>query len=442
MFDSAITGIVLSCLLGGLLGVQREIRQQKTKTQDFAGFRTYTLISLFGFLVGFLSFDVLGSFYVLPVTFGGVFLLLVISYYGVSSYDKKQIGIMSQIIALLAFVMGILVSLKYYQLSIMISIITTTILFFGTQLHHFVKNLTQAEIYASLKFAIISLIILPLLPNKNYTLLDLPVFGTFFEKQTLFNLSVLNQIDVFNFYYLWLMVVFISGIAFIGYALMKTIGAQKGILVTGFLGGLMSSTALTSSFSIESRSFKKLSWPLAIGVAIASSVMFFRVLFVVAVLNPNLFLGLLFSLGLMGVCGVLLAVHLYFKKGKESQKINNFELDSPFTIIPALKFALLFLVVMFVTKLLTVIFGNSGIYIISFISGITDVDAITISLSKLAFEGSISNLSAQFGVIIAAFANTFFKGGIAYFLGSKEFFRVVMLVFGFILFIGGFSLIV
>ena len=223
---------------------------------------------------------------------------------------------------------------------------------------------------------------------------------------------------------------------------MKTIGAERGILVTGFLGGFMSSTALTSSFSIESKRYNNLSWPLGVGVVIASSVMFFRMLFEVMVLNPELFFGIFFSLGLMGSIGIILAIYLFFRKDKNSKRVKNMEIDSPFSLKPALKFAGLFMAVLFVTKLLTLIFGNSGIYLISFISGITDVDAITISLSKLALEGSISNSAAQFGMIIAAFANTFFKAGIAYFLGSKKFFRVVLLAFSFIVFIGGFSLIV
>ena len=96
---------------------------------------------------------------------------------------------------------------------------------------------------------------------------------------------------------------------------------------------------------------------------------------------------------------------------------------------------------MFLTKLLTLLFGNSGIYIISFISGITDVDAIVITLSRLALDGSIGAGEAQFGIIIASFANTMFKGGIAYFLGSRDLFKIVLLGFGLVLFAGGIMLV-
>jgi uncharacterized membrane protein (DUF4010 family) len=442
MFSEFLVGMGLSLLLGALLGVQREIRQQTQKRRDFAGFRTYTFITLFGYLIGYLSFGVFDSVYIFPVALFGVFILVALAYYTISKYNKKEIGMISGVVALLAFLVGIMISLEFYQISIAVAIAITTILFLGNKLHSFAKNLTHEEIFATLKFAIISLVVLPLLPNKNYSPLDFPLLGELLKSQGFIPIDILAGLDIFNFYYLWLMVVFISGIAYVGYILMKTIGAEKGILVTGFLGGFMSSTALTSSFSIESKKYNSLSWPLAVGVIIACSVMFFRMLFEVLILNSDLFWELFFSLGLMGSCGIILGVYLYLKKDKYSRKIKEIDVDSPFSIKPALKFAGLFLGVLFVTKLLTLIFGNSGIYLVSFVSGITDVDAITISLSKLALEGAIPNGVAQFGMIIAAFANTFFKVGIAYYLGSKNLFRIVLLVFGFILFVGGLSLLV
>ena len=434
-------GMSLSLLLGALIGVQREIRKQKHNLADFAGFRTYTFITLLGFMIGFFSLGFDGWGYVFPVALGGVFVFLGLSYWALEKQNRNQVGLISQVVALLAFMVGVLVSLGEYQISITLAIAITTILFLGSKLHIFAKSLKQEEIFATLKFAIIALIVLPLLPNRNFSPLDFPVLGKFFLAQRVIPLEILANLDVFNLYYLWLMVVFISGIAYVGYILMKTIGAERGILVTGFLGGLMSSTALTSSFAIESRENKGLSMPLAIGIVLASSVMFFRILFEVLVLNPNLFLGLFFSLGLMGLVGVILAFYLFRNHVRLERRVKDFDVDSPFSLGPALKFAGLFLVVMFVTKLLTIIYGNSGIYIVSFLSGITDVDAITISLSRLALEGSVVDGVAQLGIMIGAFANTFFKAGIVYYLGSKDLFRIILLVFGFIIFIGGLSLI-
>ncbi|MFW6009500.1 MAG: MgtC/SapB family protein [Nanoarchaeota archaeon] len=434
--------ITLSLLLGALFGIEREIRKQHTNILDFAGFRTYIFISLFGYLVGFLSFNIFNSINLFIISLLCFFILIILTYVITYQSNQKQISLMSQMLAMLAFFIGFMISLKLYQISITLTITITTILFLGHKLHVFAKKITQNEIFATLKFAIISLIILPLLPNKNYSPMDFPVLNNLLMNQNLIPQYLLKGLDIFNFYYLWLMVVFISAIAYIGYILIKIIGTKKGILITGFLGGLMSSTALTSSFSIESKKYKHLSLPLAIGIIIASSVMFFRVLFEVLILNSNLFWDLFFSLGLMGIAGILFAVYLYYKKHTQLESIKELKIDSPFSLVPALKFAILFTGVLFITKFLTLIYGNSGIYFISFISGITDVDAITISLSKLALEGSISNSSAQLGIIIGAFANTFFKAGIAYYLGSKSLFKIILIIFSLIVFIGGLSLII
>jgi len=439
MLSNLLIGIFISILVGALIGTQREINQQKNKLLDFAGFRTFTLVSLFGYLVGYLSFEIFKSNYLVFIGILGIFLLVIIAYHATTKVYPKEISAITEVGVLITFLLGILISLSLYIEALTIAIVMTSILFLGNALHKFTKKLNQVEIFATLKFSIISIVILPLLPNKNYTPLNLPYFGNIFQNQTFISKDLLSQLDVFNFYYIWLMVVFISGIAYVGYILMKTIGAQRGIMVTGFLGGLMSSTALTSSFSIESRKLNYLSIPLIIGVVIACSTMFFRIIFEVGILNPNLLLGLTLSLGIMGLVGFICAYYI-FKKTKLNT-VKKLDLKSPFSIIPALKFAIFFLIIIFISKLFTIIFGERGIYIISFLSGIADVDAITISLSKLALSGSISNSSAQIGILIAAFSNTIFKGGIAYYLGSKKFFKGILIVFSIILISGILSIL-
>ncbi|MDA3855758.1 MAG: MgtC/SapB family protein [Candidatus Woesearchaeota archaeon] len=442
MLDDMYLGLMLSILLGLLIGAQREIRQQRLNKKDFAGLRTFTFISILGYIIGFFSFEIINDSSLFILTFFGLILLMGLTYFIVPKVNSTQIGITSQVSALLTFLIGVLISLKYYQITIGLAIIIATILALGTKLHSFVKKVKTSEVYATLEFAIISLVILPLLPNKNYSPLDLPFIGQIFLSQKSISLEFLAKLDVFNFYYLWLMVVFISGIAYVGYILMRTIGAKKGIIITGFLGGFMSSTALTSSFSIESREYKGLSNPLALGVIIACSTMFFRIIFEVLVINPELVYGVFMSLGLMGITGFILAGYIMFRNHNDKKTFKKFETDSPFSIKPALKFALLFLFITFFSKLFTLIYGNSGIYILAFISGITDVDAITISLLTLAKQNSISNITAQFGIIIAAISNTLFKGGIAYYLGSHEFFQKVFFVFSIILAIGGISMFI
>lgn len=427
-------GILLSLLLGGLIGAQREIRQQKDRIIDFAGFRTFTFISLLGFILGYMATTVFNNVNFILLGIAGIFVSSIVAYRAATKINPHDVSATTEILAIITFLLGVLISLKYYYISITTAIIITSILFLGSALHKFAKNLKYIEVFATLKFAIISIVILPILPNKNYTPLDLPIIKTIFENQSFISNEVLVQLDVFNFYYIWLMVVFISGIAYVGYILMKTIGSEKGLEITGFLGGLMSSTALTSSFAIESRKLNYLSKPLVIGTVIACSTMFFRIIFEVAVINPALLPTVIILLGIMGLCGYFCGIYL-LKKVKLNH-VHNVPVKSPFTLIPALKFAFFFVMILLISKIFIIYLGNSGIYLVAFISGIADVDAITISLAGLALNGHITNFTAEAGIFVAAFANTIFKGGIAYYLGSKDFFRGVLAVFSIIITVG------
>jgi len=423
MIDKVLLGFVLAAVLGALVGMQRESKLQRSKKTDFAGFRAFTFLSLFGFLLGYLSIDVFENLNLLYIGFVGILGLIVASYIMSAPKIKKIESVSSQISAILTFVVGLFVSLGQYYLAIALAISITTILVFGEALHRFAGSLQEQEIFATLKFGIIAFVILPILPNKNYTLLDLPGIGYLFSNQDLISKELLIQLDVFNFYHIWLMVVFISAIGYSGYILMKTVGARKGVIITGFLAGFMSSTAVTTSFAIDSKTINKLTSPLVIGTVIASSTMFIRIIFEVAIINPALLPSLTLLLLLMGVVGYLSAGYIYLKKQDYTYK--EVKVDSPFSLGPALKFGFFFMAILVFSKLFSILFGEKGIYLLAFLSGVADVDAITITLLNLAKTENISIFTAQFGILLAALANTLFKGGIAYYLGSKNFFRGV-----------------
>ena len=395
--SSFFLSFFLALLLGALIGVQREIRLQKENRKDLAGFRTFTFISLYGFLSGFLSFELLNDNRFLLLSFSSIIFLMIVSYYIISTKKDAEVSIITEVLVLFAYLIGLLIALKYYYISILLAVIIATILFLSNQLHLFAKHITNSEIFATLKFAIVSIIIL--------------------LNQTIINDDNFSHLDVLNLIHIWMMVVFVTRIAYIGYILMKIFGNRKGILITGFLGGFMSSTALTTSFSIQSKKESRLVSPLAIGVIIACSVMFFRVLFEVLILNPELFWYIFIPLSLMGLIGVILSVYLLVKSSNKGENIKEHTIRSPFTLVPALTFGLIYLVVSFLSKLLSILFGNSGVYLLSFISGITDVDAIVISLCSLAKTDLLSSWVAGFGIVIAAISNTMFKAGIAYYFG-------------------------
>ncbi len=439
MIDNIFFGLILSALLGALVGVEREIRLQKEKITDFAGFRTYTLISVLGFLLGFLAFDIFENSYFLLTGIFGIFMAIIFAYRAVTKMSPTSVSLISEVSAIVVFIIGVLVSISYYYFAIFLSILLTGTLFLGNAFHSFAKHLKQKEMYATLKFAIISLIILPILPNENYSPLDFPIIGDILLSFNIFDPTLLESLDIFNFFYIWLMVVLISGIGYFGYIMMKLFGTEKGILFTGFLGGLMSSTALTSSFAIESRKLSYLSSPLIVGTVIASSIMFFRIIVEVAIINPSLLPNILLVFLIMGFSGILIAVFIF--KRKRLNHVKKFNLKSPFAFWPAFKFGIFFVFILFLAKLFSILFGDSGIYLVAFFSGLADVDAITITLSTLSAEGSISQLAATIGIMIAAVTNTIFKGAIAFYLGSKEFGKGVMIAFGSIILIGIISLI-
>jgi uncharacterized membrane protein (DUF4010 family) len=314
MYNELFLGLGLSILLGALIGAQREIRLQKRKINDFAGFRTFTLVSILGFISGFLSFEIFNNELIILIGLIGMFSASIVAYKAILKISPKQITITTLISSIITFLNGILISLEMYQLSITIAIIITTILFLGNALHKFAKKLKEKDAFATLKFAIISLVVLPLLPNENYSPLNFPIIGELLKHQTYIEQSLLASLDVFNLFHIWLMVVFISGIAYFGYIMMMTIGAQRGIIFTGFLGGFMSSTALTSSFAIESKKLTYLANPLAVGTIIACSTMFFRIIVEVAILNPELVPNLLISFTIMGIIGYIGATWIYLRK--------------------------------------------------------------------------------------------------------------------------------
>jgi uncharacterized membrane protein (DUF4010 family) len=229
------------------------------------------------------------------------------------------------------------------------------------------------------------------------------------------------------------MVVFISGINFLGYLLIKIVGPRRGVGISGFLGGLASSTANTLSFSQRSQEDKELTRPYAAAIIIGWTVMFGRVLFEVAVINRALLNLLWPAILLMGGAALLYSLYLYL-----SQKVideEELELSNPFELWPAIKFGLLFALVLVISKTAQLYLGTRGLYVTSFLSGLADVDAITLSLADLSSTNNGVDLEmAKTSIVLASIANTIVKGGMVITLGTKRLRRLVWP--GFVLIVG------
>jgi len=407
----------VAAILAGLVGLERQKYAQKSDKNFFAGFRTYILIGVLGVLthVLYVSFPVFS--YIIAFSF----ISLIVSAYLVSKIKENLNGLTSEISAIIVFVNSFLLAENYYFIATILTLFLIVMLKFKESFHNWAKHISTVEFISTLQFILIAFVILPLLPNVNY-----------------------GYLDFFNPYVIWLMVVFISGISYVSYFLIKIFGEKNGICISGFLAGLISSTALTLSFSDQSKKKKMIVNPFVISIVIASSAMFFRVIFEVFVVNIELLPYIIVPLVVMGGVGIISALILFFWKSNENKRSDNDSItteniQNPFSIWPAVKFAMFFAIIILMAKIADFYFGDVGIYFTSFISGLLDVDAITISIATLA-KGNLSMNLATHAIFIASVTNTFTKGLIFLFLGNKRVALKIIFIFGLMIASGVISL--
>lgn len=276
----------------------------------------------------------------------------------------QSAGLTTEIAALIVFVLGAMVMFGFSEIAIALGVVVTAAtLAYKDPLHEFVGKLGWDDVFAGLRLLIATFIALTLLPNK-------PI----------------DPWGAINPYSLWLLVVLISGLSLVGYALTRWFGSRERALITGLAGGLVSSTAVTLSFSREAHSNPRNATTFASGILLAWAVMFGRVLVLVAVVNPALLGSLLVPFGLMGFIVGGSAALFYFRCGadKRSATAKELNISNPFSLTAAAKFAALFAVVLVAVKIAQETFPPSGTYAVAAVAGLTDVDGITLSMAQLA----------------------------------------------------------
>lgn len=392
-------GMVL--LIGLLIGLERQ-HSQKADEPLFAGFRTFPVIALTGFLAALTARA--GFPWILPVAMAGVIAVAVTSYHITAQGAHK--GATTEFVAILTFVFGALAALDLLIPAAAFAVATAVLLSMKAPLHDLAAKIQRGELYAILKFGIVTVIVLPLLPDR--------AFGPF---------SVVNPRVV------WWMVVLISAVSMLGYVLMRFMGARHGIAVTGILGGLASSTAATAGLSQKSReadpSFARY---FALGIIIASTIMYFRVLFLAAVVAPGMVRDLALPLIIPGLLGAAISLVLWRKKAGDGEA--HLEVKNPMDLAPAIKFAVLFAVVLFAARAAHHYFGSAGAYIASGLAGLTDVDAITVSMARLARDNVMAPSTAGASILLACASNTLVKAGIAYATGGPALRKLITPLFG------------
>jgi len=397
--------MALSIVLWILLGMEREQTYKKYNKVTFAGVRTFGLIALLGFMSAMLAQE-FANLRMIGVVFVVLSLFVLLSSY-VSQKANKSFGITTEVGALICFLLWVLVFFDYELIAITAAIVTFSLFSFREQLHSIVHTISREEIYDAVKFAIVAFIVLPLLPNQDYGFLGL-----------------------FNPYKTWLMVVFVSWIGFIGYILTRIVGTKKWIGLTWLIGGIVSSTAVTTSLSGLSQKAKNFN-PFVFGVLVSSSIMFVRVWLYAYALNRELFMRLAIPLWVMAIVGLIISWRFYFKKWVEEKSANiQIKVESPFSIKPAILFGLFFAFIIGLSKLALHYLPAESLYFVAFFSWFTDVDAITLTVASLK---DISLDTATITIIIAVMVNTAVKWWIAYMFGHKTFARYIIISIGIVI---------
>ena len=311
--------------------------------------------------------------------------------------------------ALLTLLIGAMVVWGQRQAAVVVAAATMVLLGLKQPLHTWTRAFTSADIRATLQFVAITGVILPLVPSHDFG----PYGG-------------------FNLHSTWLMVVLISGLGFAGYIAVRLVGQGAGVLLTSLLGGLASSTATTLAFSRHSREEPEFSKDDALAVVVACTVMLPRVLVAIGVIDPELAVSLVLPFAVMAVPGVGYAAWVWFtrRRAPAGTAAPATKLSNPLNLSIAIKFGLLFAVISFLVKALTHLGLTSSVLPLSFISGLTDMDAISLSLAGSHSKTAIALPLAGSAVILAAVANSIVKAGLAVAFGSAELRRDVAIVLG------------
>ncbi|HEY5762348.1 MAG TPA: MgtC/SapB family protein [Rhodocyclaceae bacterium] len=390
----------LSLGIGLLMGLERE-RNPAAR----AGLRTFGLVALFGTVAALLG-EKTGSPWMLAVG------LLLVGVMTISAYvthpDPQDPGTTTVVAVLLCFVYGAMVWHGFRIYAVMLSIVTTMLLYFKAELRLFSQKLTRKDLISILQFGVLSLVILPILPNSD-----------------------MGPYDALNPAQLWWMVVLISGVSLAGYAALRIVGQHHGAPILGVLGGLASSTATTLVFSRHAASGTHLLRLATVVILLANLVVLVRLSIYGAVLQPTLLPILLPPLAIGLVLGAGFVVAIW--RGLNSREdVPALELTNPAEIRTALTFGAVYGLVLVISAALSDYAGSKGLYLVAVVSGLTDVDAITLSSLRLYGLGKLSASDAVTAILIATLSNLVFKLGIVSMVGGALLTRRVAAGFGLI----------
>ncbi len=390
--------LVVALGLGLLVGFQRE-----WTAPHVAGIRTFALITLLGAVLALLQ-DEVGA-WLIVAGLVAVAAMLVVGYVIKFSGARDEPGLTTQLAAVVMYTAGVSVGLGRIDLGVILGGSTAVLLHWKAPIHTFVQRMGESDVRAIIQLVLIALVILPVLPNESY-----------------------DRYGVVNPFEIWLMVVLIVGISLGGYIAYKFLGARAGTLLSGLLGGMISSTATTVGYARRSRQAPAASRMAAVVIVVASTVVFLRVAVEVAVVAPEILGDILPPLAAMMFLMVLISAGLYFTS---RQEMDRGHLDEqPSELMAAIVFGLLYAAVLFSVAAVKEHFGDEALYVVAALSGLTDMDAITLSTAQLIKTGTLATETGWRMMLVGALANLVFKAGAVALLGHRQLLGRIATAFG------------
>jgi uncharacterized membrane protein (DUF4010 family) len=391
--------------LGLLVGLQRE-----RVGPGIAGIRTFALITLFGAVSAQLA-KVFGGWLIGVGLLATALLVTAGNLVRLQSREAEP-GQTTEFTALLMYGLGAWVVTGSMAVPIVLTGVVVVLLHLREPLHTLVGKIGEKDLRAIMQLVLLTLVILPVLPDR-----DMGPYG------------------VLNPYQVWWMVVLIVGLSLAGYVVYKLFGAGTGTVVAGILGGLISSTATTASYARRSREAPDLSRLAALVVMIASAVVYGRILVEIAAVARARFLDLAPPLAAMLGVAALVSVAAWLAGRDQDEEPP--EPENPAELKPALVFGALYAAILLAVAFARHRFGTAGLYTVAGLSGLTDVDAITLSTSRLVHGSRLDPETGWRAILLASLSNLVFKGGIVAVLGSRALLARVALLFGAVLLGGG-----
>lgn len=416
-----VRDFAIALFVGALVGIERERRPEARR--DVGGVRTFTLFALVGAVAGWLT-RTLGTPWVLVAGVAAVAAAVIVDHATRPREEGGSRGLTTEAAAIAVCLLGGAATLGHPELAVTLGIAVSALLAFKDPIHGLIARIGRDDFYAAMKLLVAVFVVLPLLPDRT-----------------------IDPWETVNPYTTGWLVVLVSGLSFAGYVAVRFLGAARGLAVTGFFGGLVSSTAVTLGFARRSRDegAAALQDALASGVLLAWTVMSVRVVVIVAVAHAPLAAALWPPFAAMGAVTLVSALVLAWRGSKAATAnaaaataapdaatagpaASDVALRNPFSLTEAAKFAVVFTAVVLAVELLRRYVSSEAIYAVAALAGATDVDAITLSMAKVAERGDVA--TASVAILIAALSNTIVKAGMVAALGSPGLRRRVVVVAG------------